>query len=261
MGAFTIVSDMCPASAVVHITADLDLAIVPEVRDAMDDLIDSGCSQIVLDLVEVAYADSSALGLLVWLNRRLAPIDGRLVLAGASRDVTRVLELSGLIQVAPTIATSPNVEAALEGLALPPTASAAEWSIEREIPASLEELADARTSAIEALAGMGFPEAALFDLKVALGEALANAVRHGSAERPDRVVRVRVIAHTDRVVFEVEDAGPGFDGTHEVRGDLYAAGGRGVMFMRALMDRVEFEPSPMGGTLVRLTKHRIGAHG
>ena len=43
--------------------------------------------------------------------------------------------------------------------------------------------------------------------------------------------------------------------------DLYAPSGRGIMFMRALMDRVDFEPAPGGGTLVRLTKHHRGGIG
>jgi hypothetical protein len=33
------------------------------------------------------------------------------------------------------------------------------------------------------------------------------------------------------------------------------------MFMRALMDRVEFEPAPGGGTIVRLVKHHRGGVG
>jgi anti-sigma regulatory factor (Ser/Thr protein kinase) len=41
--------------------------------------------------------------------------------------------------------------------------------------------------------------------------------------------------------------------------DLYAPSGRGIMFMRALMDRVEFETAGGGGTLVRLVKHHGGA--
>jgi anti-sigma regulatory factor (Ser/Thr protein kinase) len=67
---------------------------------------------------------------------------------------------------------------------------------------------------------------------------------------------VRIIAYEDRVVLEVMDNGPGFDGVHSGSQDVYAPSGRGIMFMNALMDRVEYLPSPVSGTLVRLTKHR-----
>jgi len=59
-------------------------------------------------------------------------------------------------------------------------------------------------------------------------------------------------------VLEVVDYGGGFDGTLTQSKDVYAPGGRGVTFMRALTDRVEFERPEAGGTLVRLVKHRGG---
>jgi anti-sigma regulatory factor (Ser/Thr protein kinase) len=69
-------------------------------------------------------------------------------------------------------------------------------------------------------------------------------------------VCVDVSAFEDRVVLEIADNGVGgFDGVHTANDDLYAPSGRGIMFMRALMDRVEFEPAAGGGTVVRLVKH------
>ena len=66
--------------------------------------------------------------------------------------------------------------------------------------------------------------------------------------------------YDDRVVIKVLDTGCGFSGEASCTGDVYASGGRGVMFMRALMDRVDFEVRPEGGTIVTLVKHiRPGA--
>ena len=89
----------------------------------------------------------------------------------------------------------------------------------------------------------------LFDIKVALGEALANAIRHGAPPDGDGEIVVRITAYPERIVLEVLDNGLGFDGAHAGSEDLYAPGGRGIMFMRALMDRVEYDTSPSGGTL------------
>jgi anti-anti-sigma factor len=245
-------------ACVFAIEGDIDAANVPEIREELDSAMERGCINVVLDLARVTYADSSALGLLVWLDRRLGPLQGRLVLAGASRDVNRILQLSGLVQVASTVATSPNVSAALEGLDLPAIPRDSLWARDIVMPARVEELAAVREEACELISGLTFGEAALFDIKVALGEALANAVRHGSPNGAASEVRIRVEAYDDRVMIRVSDSGCGFDGEHSCSEDVYASGGRGIMFMRALMDRVDFEASPQGGTVVTLVKHRAG---
>jgi len=243
-------------ACVFRLSGDLDMAVVPELRERLDRSLGVGCENVVLDLTGVLYADSSALGLLVWLDHRLRPIGGRLVIAGASGDVSRILELSGLVSVAVTIAMSGSVASALEGLELPDTPSEQLWEHEIAVEANVNALSGVRERVCESLASLGFSESALFDIKVALGEALANAIRHGAPSEGASEILVKVRAYPERIVLEILDNGQGFDGTHSGSEDLYAPGGRGIMFMRALMDRVEYETSPSGGTLVRLTKHR-----
>ncbi len=232
------------------------MAIVPDLRRALEGALDSGCTNVVLDLDEVTYADSSALGMLVWLDHQLQPTDGRLVLAGARRDIMRILELSGLVVVASSIAVSPSVNEALGGLELPPISTELLWEREVVLASDVDMLAGAREEVCLILEPLGFSESVLFDMKVAVGEALANAIRHGAPVGKEGVVEVRISAYDDRVVLEVQDNGSGFDGCHSGSDDVYAPNGRGIMFMRALMDQVEFECSPQGGTLVRLVKHR-----
>lgn len=260
MSDFEITHEMGPRACVVRLTGDIDTAVVPELRRGLDAALQSGCGNVVLDFTDVAYADSSALGLLVWLNHRLRPAGGRLVLAGANRDVARILEVSGLVMVAGTISMSANLPSALEGLELGETASDPLWERELSVTPEVDRLSATREEVCETLLTLSLPESALFDVKVALGEALANAIRHGAPKNGDAKVTVRVAAYEDRVVFEVIDNGPGFNGAPLGSEDLYAPSGRGVMFMKALMDRVEFDVPKEGGTLVRLTKHRAGAH-
>jgi anti-anti-sigma factor len=256
MAEYSIAQEVGPRACVVTLSGDIDMSVVPELRDSLDSALGSGCANIVLDLKDVAYTDSSALGLFVWLDHRLAPRGGRLVLAGANRDVTRVLELSGLVSVAKSIAMSPDITAALERLDLPAETSDPLWEQTLEVSSDADLLSDARERVTAVLEPLSFPESALFDIKVALGEALANSIRHGQPEQGEAQISVRVIAYGDRAVLEVHDNGPGFDGIHSGSDDVYAPNGRGVMFMNALMDRVEYAESATGGTLVRMTKHR-----
>ena len=245
------------SACVARLSGDIDVSVVPELRNDLEASIDSGCANIILDLTHVTYADSSALGLLVWLDHRLRPADGRIMLAGANADVLRILELSGLARLSTSIGMSDDVDSALAGLEMGPASSDELWTRQICIPADVDRLAAVRDEVSDLVTPLGFADSAVFDIKVALGEALANAVRHGAPDAGGRVC-VDVTAFDDRIVLEIADNGVGFDGKHIASDDLYAPSGRGIMFMRALMDRVEFEPADGGGTLVRLVKHRGG---
>ncbi len=253
---FTIDRREAQRACVFHIDGDIDVAVVPELRGALDQVIETGCENVVLDLAEVTYADSSALGLLVWLDHRLQPSSGKAVLSGASQEVARIFELSGLLSVAGALETREDLDTAVACFGPPERPVEPEWSETIEIPADVSVLAGVREAVCDLVAPLDFGESALFDIKVALGEALANAVRHGSADDGDAAVRLDVTGYADRVVIDVTDSGAGFDGDHVCSDDVYAVGGRGIMFMRALMDQVCFSCLMDGGTRVTLVKHR-----
>ncbi|GAV31058.1 hypothetical protein emb_1d0294 [Coriobacteriaceae bacterium EMTCatB1] len=242
-------------TCVARIEGEIDLASVKEVRDTLSEALERGCNNVVLDLSDVSYVDSSCVALLVWLNRVLEPRQGRLVLAGANRDVSRVLELSGLLSVAPVLSTADDEADALSSLGMGAVAQEPAWERTLTFAADTAELASARQQVMGLLDGLGISESVMFDIRVAVGEALANAMRHGSPGGTSDVVEVTVEAYEERVAIVVTDQGCGFDGSLPDESDIYAASGRGVMFMRALMDRVEFAPCESGGTSVRLEKH------
>ena len=243
-------------TCVVHLVGDVDVAVVPELQTGLSEALVGGCENVVLDLADVTYADSSALGLLVWLDRRMEPQNGKLVLAGANANVARILEISGLVTFAASIATSDDVGSALVGLDLPSGPGDLLWHREVEVPQDVNQLSAVREMVSDIVAPLGFSEGALFDLKVALGEALANALRHGRPDSGSAAVGLGIDAYVDRVIIEVSDNGLGFDGNAVRTDDVYAPSGRGIMFMNALMDKVEFSPALGGGTVVRLVKHR-----
>lgn len=241
-------------ACVVQLDGDIDLSVVPEIRERLEAAVGAGCSELVLDLTNVSYADSTALGLLVWLDRKLVPLGGRVVLCGANADVGRILELSGLIGVAPTITARATLAEALSGVDFTEPDTEPEWTEMLRAPADVERLASTRMRVIELIEPLGLSESALFDVKVAVGEALANAVRHGSPRGSADEIAVSVAAYPDRVAVSVMDSGCGFDGAPEASDDVYASSGRGIMFMRALMDGVQFVRCDGGGTMVTLVK-------
>jgi serine/threonine-protein kinase RsbW len=103
------------------------------------------------------------------------------------------------------------------------------------------------------------PHKCSLNVRVALAEAISNAILRGNGEAKDKHVRVRAVVSDDKVVFDVVDEGPGFD-LAEVRPDpttpehLEQEDGRGLFLMKRLMDNVErFQRN---GNVVRLTIRR-----
>ena len=95
-------------------------------------------------------------------------------------------------------------------------------------------------------------------LVTALREAVANAVRHGNDQDPNRVVRVAYSINNSTVTIRVEDEGEGFD-PEEIPDptdpeNLLRPSGRGIFYMRQFMNRVEFSTTPAGGTAVVMVK-------
>ena len=88
----------------------------------------------------------------------------------------------------------------------------------------------------EEMAAAGYPEEDRFGLRLALEEALVNAISHGNRGDPSRSVHVRFQVEPDRVLAEVEDEGEGFDPAPvpdtRVPENLGRSSGRGLLFMR-----------------------------
>ncbi len=82
------------------------------------------------------------------------------------------------------------------------------------------------------------------DVEIALREALANAAFHGNHGDPAKSVQVRCTLGSKRgMTVAVRDHGSGFDPSTipdpRERERLFLHHGRGLLLMRALMDRVE----------------------
>jgi anti-sigma B factor antagonist len=82
---------------VVHLAGELDLYNSAEVGAALADAGDGSAAAVVVDLGEVSFVDSTALGTLVEAKKNL-PDGVRFALAAPTADVRRALEVSGLAQ-------------------------------------------------------------------------------------------------------------------------------------------------------------------
>ena len=94
------------------------------------------------------------------------------------------------------------------------------------------------------------PRRISFNLRTALAEALGNAIRYGTGEDPERVVRVRVELSRDFVRIYVVDDGRGFDPSRlpdpTLPHTLEREYGRGLFVIRHLVDDVAFNEKGNG---------------
>jgi serine/threonine-protein kinase RsbW len=84
----------------------------------------------------------------------------------------------------------------------------------------------------------------VFGIRLAMEEALVNAIKHGNRLDAAKRVRVACKVSPERIWIEITDEGPGFkpedvpDPTDPDR--LECTSGRGLMLMRSFMTFVEF---------------------
>jgi len=94
------------------------------------------------------------------------------------------------------------------------------------------------------------PRRISFNLRTALAEALGNAIRYGTGEDPERVVRVQVELGSDFVRIYVVDDGQGFDTSRmpdpTLPHNLERENGRGLFVIRHLVDDVVFNEKGNG---------------
>lgn len=129
--------------------------------------------------------------------------------------------------------------------------------VEVVIPSDTAAGQQVQDSIIEELEKLGYPHRDVFCWRLALEEAIINAIKHGNKYDPKKTVRVRWKIDSQNVWVEVLDQGEGFkpeavpDCTLDV--NLERTSGRGIMLMRSFLTRVEYNDR---GNMVTLEKHR-----
>jgi len=130
----------------------------------------------------------------------------------------------------------------------------------RESVRSAAEMGRVIDDVAAAMDAAGYPARDVFAVRLALDEAVANAVKHGHLGDASKPVRVRYRVGAGRTLAEVEDQGPGFDpaGVPDPTAEenLGRPSGRGLFLMRAYLTWCRHSGR---GNRVTLCKHRSPA--
>lgn len=110
---FTISHRLQGQIAIVAVGGWIDIGCAPTMRETFIALIEEGHLHLVVDLTEVAFMDSTGLGVLIGLLHRLRSRNGSLVLAGANERVSKVLAIAGLTKV---FAITTDIEEAIAAI-------------------------------------------------------------------------------------------------------------------------------------------------
>jgi serine/threonine-protein kinase RsbW len=118
------------------------------------------------------------------------------------------------------------------------------------IDADPERLGEARDWAHRAATKAGLDEAGCYQVKLAVSEAVANAIQHGSQSTGDSI-RIAAFEADGALVFEVQDNGTFIAPLNPAT--LDDENGRGLELLTLMMDEVHIS-STGDGSLLRFSK-------
>jgi serine/threonine-protein kinase RsbW len=129
-------------------------------------------------------------------------------------------------------------------------------TVELSFPADSRYLVLARLSVAGVAPVVGLSAEQLADLKLAVTEACANVVRHAYPEGAPGDVHLRMLVEEGAVSVEVADTGQGMSEPPRLAWDpeaLYEQG-MGLTIVQSVVDELEIDSPPTGGTVVRFRK-------
>src|SRR3954453_13383394 len=84
---------------VISLTGEGDLYTAPEFKPQLIEVIGQGGKQVIVDFSNTTFIDSTTLGVLVGGVKRLRGNDGHPSLVCSDRNITKILEITGLDRV------------------------------------------------------------------------------------------------------------------------------------------------------------------
>ena len=108
-----------------------------------------------------------------------------------------------------------------------------------DMPPEVGSCHEARSAVCGFAAGAGYTPDMIDDIRLALGEAVSNAIRHGTRQGS---IRIRAEREDDRLIVRISYPSSVFDPDSVPKPDLESgpSGGMGIYFMRLVMDEVSY---------------------
>jgi len=131
-----------------------------------------------------------------------------------------------------------------------------------EFSSQAENVAFARVTVAAFVSQIDFTLPDLEEIKVAVSEAVSNAIIHGYENNPNKVVRLEISIADEYMELVVTDSGKGIEDIQKALEPAYSTDpermGLGFSFMRSFMDKFSVQSEPGKGTRVIMSR-RAGA--
>ncbi|MEN6520459.1 MAG: STAS domain-containing protein [Armatimonadota bacterium] len=90
---------------VLNVTGEIDVYTAPQFKEAVNQIINSGQKDLIVDMGHVSYMDSSGFGTLLSATKRLRPEGGTVNLVACNSAIDRMLRITRLNTVFGTFKT------------------------------------------------------------------------------------------------------------------------------------------------------------
>jgi anti-sigma regulatory factor (Ser/Thr protein kinase) len=212
----------------------------------------AGVRDVVVDLEPSLRLGDDTLAVLREASHAFHAEGGEFVVACEDLAMREALAGAGFAAAAAEGPAGPALEG-VEHVSLP---DRPRWEHQFSFPAVDHELPNARRRIVAFAEICGMSGVEVFELQVAAGEALANALLHGSPRGADDDITVRFFCYPDEVAVEIGDHGEGMDAAPICAPGPTQPAGRGIHFMRTLTDDMLFTCGPTGTRVLLVKKLR-----
>ena len=100
---------------VIDVRGQIDIYTAPRLRELLINLVSTGSYQLIVNLDQVGFLDSTGLGVLVGGLRRVRAHDGSLDLVCTQQPILKILKITGLTEVFGIYETVDQAIAATKG--------------------------------------------------------------------------------------------------------------------------------------------------
>jgi anti-sigma B factor antagonist len=88
---------------IIEVAGELDLNTAPALRQHIDGEVEAGAKQVAIEMSQVSFMDSTGLGMLVSVLKRLDARDGRMALVGIEGSPRKVVSITGVDERIPIV--------------------------------------------------------------------------------------------------------------------------------------------------------------
>lgn len=91
-----VTTDQTHGTPVITANGDIDIYSVASFKSKINEILDTGVNELIIDLKGVEYVDSSGFGALLGATKRVRPNGGKIILTGCSESVARLMKITQL---------------------------------------------------------------------------------------------------------------------------------------------------------------------